>query len=541
MQPVKIAVYPAEHFSRYQRLWEGLSDLYSVEFHPREEGNWGDCAAGLLFSVERSKATAIAKSGLRCMAFIGGEAVATGSQKRELSFGGTPYLAECLRGRTWANQSIEGVRPLKAEDSDEVVARTTGDVLWIHNVIGDCAVDLVAVEPPAVTEDQYLYEFFQRDNCMRLLPLLHFLRQLTPWTRPALRACFMFDDPNLHWKTYGYIKFDELAGHARVHNYHASFATVPFDGWYVNPATAAIFRHNRDRLSLLVHGNNHTFAELAREYPNGDRCASMAQAQRRIDELEKRSGLEIPRVMAAPHGGCSAEMADTLLEVGFEAASISRWSLMHFNRERWYSTIGLNIAEFLGGAFPIIPRFKLAWEREIDIYLAALLQKPIILVGHHDDLRGGLDILSGFAQRINSVGRVQWVDMKAMARSNFCTRSEGTTLYIKTYSRRMQIQVPENTATLVVERPWLKDGQIEVLQYRTGDGKSVSIKPSANQAIPVTGGTQIEVASVYPDAVDPATVPAPSASVWAAARRGFCEIRDRAKPFGSLIRSGHKV
>ena len=85
---------------------------------------------------------------------------------------------------------------------------------------------------------------------------------------------------------------------------------------------------------------------------------------------------------------------------------------MKYNRTQWYpALIGFNIAEILGDAFPIIPRFKLAYEREVDIYLAALLEKPIIVVGHHDDLKEGLGIMSDFAQRINSVGEVNsaWI------------------------------------------------------------------------------------------------------------------------------------
>src|SRR5207237_9240552 len=99
-----------------------------------------------------------------------------------------------------------------------------------------------------------------------------------------------------HWKSYGYVRFGEVARHAGEHNYHASFATVPFDAWYVHSPTASLFRENKKTLSLLVHGNNHTHAELTQSYGDGQSNALMAQALQRIGQLERRSRLEIARV-----------------------------------------------------------------------------------------------------------------------------------------------------------------------------------------------------------------------------------------------------
>jgi hypothetical protein len=211
--------------------------------------------------------------------------------------------------------------------------------------------------------------------------------------------------------------------------------------------------------------------------------------------------------------------------VGFEAATISRWSLMNYNPTGWYSTIGFNIAEILGDAFPIIPRFKLAHEREVDIYLAALLEKPIILVGHHDDLKDGLGIMADFAQRINSVGDVIWIDMKEMARSNFSTRTEGNAFHVKMYSRRVQLTVPEGSANVAVHRPWL-GGQSEQLQWRVNEGPWEHGEGSVG-SIATRPGDRLDVVTIRPNARNVGEIPAPSRSLWPVARRGFCELRDR--------------
>ena len=68
----------------------------------------------------------------------------------------------------------------------------------------------------------------------------------------------MFDDPNLHSPTYGFISFSDLADHARANRYHAAMATVPLDGYWFNERAAAVFRENPRYISILIHGNNHT-------------------------------------------------------------------------------------------------------------------------------------------------------------------------------------------------------------------------------------------------------------------------------------------
>ncbi len=537
MKPVRIALVSSEALSGHRRLFDALGELYTLQFVARDEGKLSDCAAALLFGQSRDAAERIAGSGIPCLAFLGQPPVAVRSETADLSMAALPCLDRSFRGRVIRDRSIKQLRELKSKSGDEVITRKGEDILWIHRVVGKASIDLLAVDLPSLGGGEYLYQFLQRDNFMHLLPLMHFLRGLSPWKRPPLRGCLMFDDPNLHWKTYGCVRYEEMARHARAHNYHVSFATVPFDGWYVHPATAALFRAHKDRLSLLVHGNNHTYAELAQDYPVGHRLGLMAQALLRIARLEARSGLEISRIMAAPHGGCSQEMAAAMLQVGFEAACISRWSLMHYNQNRdWPQTVGLNPAEYLETGFPVIPRFKLAHEREVDVYLAALLQKPIILVGHHDDVSGGLDIMKQFADRINSVGNVSWMNMRAMARSNFCTHQDGDTLHVKMYSRRVQVGIPSDAVNLIVHRAWFEADEHETLELRYGQLNGVRIDGYRAGAIKVNPGTEIELTSVVAEGIDPQTVRAPRTSFWAGARRGFCEFRDRARPIFACLR-----
>ena len=90
---------------------------------------------------------------------------------------------------------------------------------------------------------------------MGLLPLAHFLRELSAaasWEQPESTACFVFDDPNLHWWSYGYLDYRKLAAHAEAHDYRVTAATIPLDQWYIHRATARFLQ--RAHLAS-VHGS----------------------------------------------------------------------------------------------------------------------------------------------------------------------------------------------------------------------------------------------------------------------------------------------
>lgn len=463
-----------------------------------------------------------------------------------IEFSGAAYLPACFRGRMLSDEVASPLSKLDPEPGDEVLARKGEEILWIHREEGAASLDLAAMEPAEVAEGGYLFQNFLAGRWSRLLPMLHFLRKVTGgagWELPPLRACFMFDDPNLHALSYGHVHYPSLAREAEAHRYHVSFATVPFDSWYVNRGAAALFREKAKYLSLLVHGNDHTTRELAQVRTEEQRRALAAQSLARIERLERRSGMEVPRVMAAPHGACRGETAASLLQAGYEAACISRSAIMNHNRQQaWPLTVGMNPAEFLGGGLPVIPRFGMVKECQAEVLLAAFLGQAIIPMGHHGDLAGGLDLLRDLAALINAMGDVQWMDLKSIARSNFCTRREGGVLRVKLYSRRIHMRVPEGIDQISVERPWLTPAMREPLTWREGlAGPFRTLASDNEEAIRVMPGTSVDIASVCLDAIDPSSVSLPRTTLAAMGRRHLCEARDRLQPLLHRLMAPGKV
>jgi hypothetical protein len=527
----RIGVFPSEAFERHERLLGAVAEICGVAFVQGHEVDSRLYDAGLLFGASRVEAVAVARSGLRCLAFIGGSPSAVRSASSNVRLSSTPYLPPALRGMGLPDPSVVKVCGLDRESGDEVVAQKGEDVLWIHRRVGTSRMDLLATDPPALSASDYLFARFQDHDWFSLLPLLHFAREVSGWTLPPSRACFMFDDPNLHWNTYGYVRYAEMAADAKAHNYHVSFATVPMDGWYVHQSTARLFRENRDRLSLLVHGNNHTHFELHRTLRADRQRALAAQAMTRTERLERVSGVAVSRVMAAPHGACSHDMAKALLQAGFDAACISRGSLMARNPGvTWPVSVGLHPAEAFGGGLPVIPRSSIRADSETHVRLALFLGQPAIPVGHHDDLRGGLDPLRRIARRINSAGNVLWTNMTEIALMNYMSRRKQDVLHVRMYSRQIRVQVPSGVTQLLIERPWLSDGYAERLTAREGPAEPATHDLVAGQHVPVLSGSDVTIRSIHPEAINPHDVRALPTRVHVMVRRHLCEGRDRLRP-----------
>jgi hypothetical protein len=152
---------------------------------------------------------------------------------------------------------------------------------------------------PELEGERILRDLFA-DRALALVALIHFLRSVTQrnsFVQPPLRAALLFDDPNLRWRTYGFIDYERLLEGARTHGYHASMAMVPLDGRLQHRATVDLFRRNPEHLSLVFHGNNHADQELMRSDDDPGALALAAQAMRRAERFESRYGLRMDRVM----------------------------------------------------------------------------------------------------------------------------------------------------------------------------------------------------------------------------------------------------
>ena len=336
-------------------------------------------------------------------------------------FSDDPGVPFPFRGRSIRTKVCGEPRTLSLNPEEQPLAMCEFGPVWVVSKGRAANHFRSAFSPPVLSADGSLKDVLNGQRFLEMLPLLHWLRGICARTidcAPSLRACFMFDDPNLHWPRYGFVDYRQLAERAEKENYHVSFATIPLDTWFTHRGTAEIFRNEETRLSLLVHGNNHNKRELAQPYTVSERVCLLRQAVQRIERLERRSGLSVSRVMVPPHGACSEHMLAALPVCGFEAACISHGSLRAHNKtSAWTKTLGYRPFENVRGC-PVLPRWGVTGDLKNTILLAAYLNQAIILRGHHQDLKDGPELLDDLAGFVNGLGSVEWMNMTDMVRAN---------------------------------------------------------------------------------------------------------------------------
>jgi hypothetical protein len=436
-----------------------------------------------------------------------------------------------FRGRTLVADSTVAIAPRKIVG--EVLATADESPVWTSLVRDGARLDRCWVPHPWIESGDCVFDHLNGSRLMNLLPLLEWLRHISGWHRwqqPPLRACFMFDDPNLHAARYGYVNYAQLAAEGRRHNYHSSFATVPLDSYFCSRTAARIIRENGDTLSFLIHGNNHSYRELAdRTTPPDRQLAQMHQAISRTSRLEERAGLAVARVMAPPHGVCSSEMMAAMAGAGFEAVCVSHGSVRTGNPEaEWVVSLGA-FPGMIVSDLAVIPRFALSRSMKNQILLAAYLNQAIIPVGHHWDLSEGLDILSSGAKIINGLGEVIWGNMTTLVRSNFRYKIEGSVMQVWLFSRLVWLNIPEHVTAVEVVASVI-DPTRDRIEVRVSTASAVFEVAPANTLIPVVAGsvTELRIARIANSAEPQQTLPRTPLKV--VGRKVIVELRDRAMP-----------
>jgi hypothetical protein len=543
-----IGVIPTRERAARRRLFDALELAFPVRFEGREPGRHDGLDAALLLPGSGPPEEAVGDR-LPVLVAVGEEAPAPppaplGERPRArgpaLRLGTIAPLDRRLRGTRLRDAAVKRAPAIEASAADAVLATRGGDPMWVSRPARGAPVELVAVAPAELGEEECLRDRLRDGRFLALAALVHFLRSAcgdAGWRPPGLRASFMFDDPNLHWTSYGHLPYRELVRHADAHGYHVAFAMVPLDGWFAHPAAVRLFRERPDRLSLIVHGNNHTRLELAHPDSRDRSRALLAQALRRTRAFERRSGLRVGRVMAAPHGVCSEPMARSLVPMGFEALCISRpYPWLARPPAQWLARppgasplAGWEPASLVADGVPVLLRRGFD-DPEEDLALRAFLDQPLIVYGHHGDMKSGLDRLAHLAGVIQGLGDVEWMSPGEIAATGFATLHEGDTMRVRMFSRRALVPVPDGVRRLEVEvQPLESTAARDQLAWACngcGAGQSPALEPIA---LP-EGAAGVEVRLVRSGAPDPPHIETAQLPLRAVARRAVGEGRDRLAP-----------
>lgn len=519
----EVAIVPAAARGHLRELLRALEEAYPVRF---VDGPTADVRA----LVVLPGGTPAAHPGVPCLVYSGAGEEAPGAEfeMRMSRFAG---LHRALRGQCLSERGRRAPAALTVAAGAEVLAVAAGRPAWVREADGT---ETVSGAPAELGPGEFLRDHLRAGRFWALLPLIELLRRVCADRSQApapIRACFILDDPNVRFSSYGYLSYPALARDAREHGYHLAIATIPLDLLLPGRRAAAVFRDHPGQLSLVVHGNDHVHRELGRSRgrEGADRLARAALA--RVGRFERRAGVRVERVMCPPHGACSAEMLAALFRHGFGGLAASRpfpWD--GFAGHGDWRLGGWLPAQMAGGGLPVISRYPLAWSLD-DVVFRALLGQPVVLYGHQSDLRDGLEPLRAAAARVATLGEVEWTSLAAIARTNAVVREHDGEATVTVYSRDVRLPRPAGERVRVeIPRRFGDPGPVQVTVDDDVRAVDTGSTGGAVGAFPQNGRGDLRIRLDPPEPPASATLADWRPRAWPLARRAMTEARDRALP-----------
>jgi hypothetical protein len=521
-RPTIVEIRPSAALDRHRRLLAALEAAFSVRF-VASEGEESAAAVVIVGESETSSIEDVSTETKPVLAFAGAaDPVPEVGDMRVLAHSGVDHR---IRDIVLPGQALGA--PLRPDHGEEPVATCGGQPVWTCRLDAP-RIDRIAMPLPALADGVRLLDALYGPDSLGLIALVQFLRTLQSdrWIKPRLRSAFVIDDPNLRRDRYGYVDYRELVQHADRHGYHIAMAMIPLDARYWSKDAAALFRARPDRLSLVMHGNDHYGKEMADAEDFRAALAMAAQATRRIARFESKAAVAVDRVMMPPHEAWSRVSARAVGALGY--AAMCAWqSTPTTGEEVGDPTLaGWTPATFVDGC-AVVPRFPW-WLDRTPIALRAFLDHPLILYGHHDDLASGLEPLAAAAAIVNSLGDVQWSSIGEIVHANHDVQITDETIVVRPSGRQLHVRLPDAGRGLTVVEPlglhptglsgWTLAGGVGPLR---AFGEPV---PTADRETIVRLHSHWET-----DARD---VASPPRSVPAIARRRLTEARARLAPVG---------
>jgi hypothetical protein len=256
----------------------------------------------------------------------------------------------------------------------------------------------------------------------RLLPAAMFLRAAFKglcWHGKHRFANFIIDDPPLK-SSYGYLNYRNLLAQMDRCEFASTIAFIPWNYRRTDNRVTQLFRERRDRLSLCVHGCDHTTAEFS----STDLAllnSKVQLASARMNSLERLDGLSYSKTMVFPQGRFSTGALTALKANNYLAAVNSSPS------PAYSSAYGpLTVADFLTpavtrhGGFPVfVRRYPAGLEQfAFDLFFG----KPLLAVEHHAYFKDGGARLAEFVTRINSFKKLQWTGLQDIMKKSYLER-----------------------------------------------------------------------------------------------------------------------
>jgi len=327
-----------------------------------------------------------------------------------------------FQARTPGNQSLFDLCP--GSDSFQSIVNSSEGHVFVAIKRGGAQLFLNSsanVIDVAATCTKY---FDVRENFFDVAPLVMYAK----WAfgsvdTPEISACLIVDDPPLKPR-YGFLKYQDALGLMDEHNFATTVAFIPWNWRRTDARTVRLFHEHPNRLSLCIHGCDHTAKEFA------ERSAAVLNkrinvANHRMRLFGRRTQLRHDDIMLFPQGAFSASAARALKLNGFVAAANTEVVPEHKDENK--TTVGdlLGLAIMKYASFPMFTRRYLAHGVE-NFAFDGLLGKPCFIAAHHDDFAGDARILLQVIAKLNSLNwNIRWRSLGDAIAHSFRIRRRG--------------------------------------------------------------------------------------------------------------------
>ncbi|MGH7988029.1 MAG: hypothetical protein ACREQX_17330 [Candidatus Binataceae bacterium] len=385
-----------------------------------------------------------------------GDEVAAWLSNAALSMGKIPSNAKFSFNKTALARQMAGLsfsargpyRHFQLRDQAKIpsLIDVDGQPFFVETLMGGCRTFLlphagVIDVDAAAREDQPL-------EYVNLLPWLMFLRAAFGeycWDNYQPRAAFTIDDPLLT-PSYGFVSYAALLEQACAHNFAATFAFIPWNYRRSSPSVTRLFQEHRERLSLCVHGCDHTGGE----FRGADEPTLRARARialDRIEAFEAQTGVACARIMIFPQGQFSkaalraVKHEDYLATVNTSAVATDASPGEVRVRDL------LNVAVTCYGGAPLYNRRypRAIFPSAVDLYLG----KPALLVEHHGYFKHGYGEIRNFVGGLNALQNPPvWQPLNQVIRaSTLCRRVGVSNAEVRVFTDEAVFRNPYEHAT----------------------------------------------------------------------------------------------
>ena len=261
------------------------------------------------------------------------------------------------------------------------------------------------------------------------------------WSGSETSGCLIVDDPLLKPR-YGFLQYSDALDLMDRHNFTTTIAFIPWNWRRTSRRTVGMFQQHSDKLSVAVHGCDHTAGEFASRSTallnNRIKTASLRMAR-----FRQRTSLGYDDVMVFPQGAFSPETGRALKLNGFVAAVNTEVAPSKDASNETTIADLWDLAIMKYGTFPIFTRRYLT-HGVANFAFDALLGKPCLVVAHHDVFRNNARDLVDFIAKLNSLKwSLRWRTLGSAVTHSFKVRHRpDRTSVIEMYGAQIVLENP---------------------------------------------------------------------------------------------------